>query len=174
MDPAVELRDLLRGHLAGTKPDLVAVEEVAEPYRQLLCHGQDMTSTLARFHGGEVTLEVLHEEAEPTIYRREVILKVGEKVVEYGVIQVFLDNFPAEIRREILAGGKPLGAILNDSGMPYRSCPVGFFRIEHESLKADFFPSGSGEFLFGRYNRLFDQNDLVLARIIELLPIETP
>ena len=31
-----------------------------EPYRSLLVHERDMTSTLGQFHGGDIGLKVLH------------------------------------------------------------------------------------------------------------------
>lgn len=169
-----DMNDLLRGHLVGVKPQLVDAAEVVNPYHDLLCHDHDMTSTLARFHGGEVSLEVLHEETRENNYHREVLLKVGGKTVEYGVILIFLEQFPDEVRREILSGEKPLGAILNESGMAYESSPVGYLKIDGSAFAADFFPSCDGEILFGRYNRLLGKNERVLARIIEILPTEKP
>ena len=168
-----DMDDLLWGHLEGVRLVWVEAGEVAEPCRELLCHNHDMTSTLARFHGGEVVLEVLNEELGEGRYFREVLLKVAGETVEYGVIRIFLERFPDGVRREIEAGGKPLGAILNDSGLVYESRPVGFVRIASDGFRPDFFPAINGKFLFGRYNRLLGQDDEVLARILEILPTET-
>lgn len=149
----------------------VSESEVALPYRGLLCHERDMTSTLASFHDGEVKLEVLREERGAS-YVREVVLRVSGKVVEFGVISIQLENFSEELREVILAGARPLGALLNESGMRYLSRPQGYLEIEEEKGSLMFFESLGRKFQFGRYNVLLDDNERVLARIIEILPLE--
>ena len=54
----------------------------------------DMTSTLAQFHGGEVELQIFEEGGDSDCYFREVILRVGNKPVEYGLIRIFSWEFP--------------------------------------------------------------------------------
>jgi len=136
----------------------VEPEEVGATERRLLCHERDMTSTLAEYHGGEVTLEVLGQEQNEGNYLREVILSVGDRQVEYGLIEIHLGHLPGEVQARVLTGMEPFGGILNDSGLSYRSEPVGFFR------------ASDSEFSFGRYNNLLDAEGRVLARIIEILP----
>lgn len=170
-----EIRDLLVcDHLRDLDFAWVDPEGVEPPYRELLCHDHDMTSTLSQFHGGEVQLEIFEESEDPACYAREVLLKVGEKPVEYGLIRIFLENFPEELRALILAGTQPLGAILNESGLKYSSRPGGFLKIPGETFQPDFFPPTIGGFLFGRYNELIKADQKVLARIIEILPREKP
>ncbi len=173
MEGTLEIQDLLAcEHLRDLQFTWVEPEEIESPYQELLCHKRDMTSTLARFHGGEVGLKVLQEPLDQECYVREVLLKVGEKPVEYGLIRVFLENFPKELRAEITGGLKPLGAILNDSGFGYSSEPGGFLKIPGETFEPDFFPAAGSKFLFGRYNSLLSEDRTVLARIIEILPRE--
>ena len=167
-----DIGDLLLGKLSGVVLERVEPAEVGQPCRSLLCHEHDMTSTLAAFHGGEVTLEILNEEREGKSYLREVLLKVKNRPVEYGVIRIFLEFFPEDLGAAIRAGGRPLGALLNESGLRYDSRPRGFLRIKRADFHADFFPPGDSKFLFGRYNELLDQDENVLARIIEILPTE--
>ncbi len=168
-----EIQDLLAcDHLRDLNFTWVEASEVELPYRELLCHDRDMTSTLSRFHGGVVELEIFQEPSDESCYVREVLLKVGEKAVEYGLIRIHLENFPEELRAEILGRKKPLGRLLNESGLDYVSEPGGFLKIPSETFQPDFFPAASSKFLFGRYNTLFDQNRKVLARILEILPLE--
>ncbi|MDB4373989.1 hypothetical protein N9115_02090 [bacterium] len=148
--------------------------EIECPYRDLLFHSKDMTSTLARFHGSEITLSVLQEAHREGVYVREVLLSAGEKPVEYGLIEVTLGHFDEALRSVILSGKKPLGGILNESRMGYQSNPSGYFKIKRCAFSPDFFPSRGGEFLFGRYNILSDANCRLLARIVEILPYENP
>lgn len=173
MERTRDIQDLLScDRLRNLTFSWVEPDEVESPYRDLLCHKKDMTSTLSRFHGGEVTLEVFQEPVDPDCYAREVLLRVGEKPVEYGLIRIFLENFPEELRSEVQNGGKPLGAILNDSGIQYSSRPGGFLKIPGETFDPDFFPAAGSKSLFGRYNELLGGDGSVLARIIEILPRE--
>jgi len=173
MEGTSEIEDLLAcDRLRELQFVWVDPDEVELPYRDLLCHRRDMTSTLSRFHGGAVELEVFQETTDSDSYVREVLLKVGGKPVEYGLIRVHLENFPKELQSEILEGAKPLGTILNESELTYSSQPGGFLKIPGETFQPDFFPAAGSKFLFGRYNTLRDANERVLARIIEILPWE--
>lgn len=158
--------------LKGVDLRWISEFEIARPYQQLLSHDRDMTSTLAEFHGGEVQLQVLQEYEVADLYMREVILSVGEKPVEYGLIEIHLQNFPDDLRKRITEKGEPLGNILNTSGLPYKSTPESFLSIKSDEFSPDFFPPTGGESLFGRYNQLTNADDRVLARILEILPRE--
>ena len=173
MEKKEEIRDLLIGeHLRDLSFLWVKPAEMEQPYRDLLCHENDMTSTLAQFHGGEVELEIFEEGGDSDCYFREVLLRVGNKPVEYGLIRIFLGNFPTGLGASITEWSKPLGKILNESGLEYFSRPGGFLKISGKTFQPDFFPSSGGGFLFGRYNELVRADKRVLARIIEILPKE--
>jgi len=158
--------------LKGVDLRWVSEFEIERPYQQLLSHDRDMTSTLADFHGGEVKLQVIQEYLVADLYMREVILSVREKTVEYGLIEIHLQNFSDDLRERITGKGEPLGNILNTSGLPYKSAPESFFAIGGDDFSPDFFPSTGGKSLFGRYNQLLNPDDRVLARILEILPRE--
>lgn len=158
--------------LKGVKMRWISEFEVERPYQQLLCHDRDMTSTLADFHDGEVMIGVLQEFLVADLYMREVVLSVGDKPVEYGLIEIHLQNFPNDLRERITGKGEPLGRILNTSGLPYQSTPDSFFAIEHGDFAPEFFPRTGGKNLYGRYNSLLNEQDRVLARILEILPRE--
>lgn len=162
-----------RSHLAGTALGWIPAEGVPDPFQQLLVHDHDMTSELEKFHTDAITLEVIHCEQNEHLYLREVTLHAADckTPVEYGLIEILLDHFPAELRPLILAGETPLGTILNESGLAYHSRPQGFLSVPAESLKEVFPKSPGGETLYGRYNHLIRSDDeSCLARIIEILP----
>ncbi len=162
-------------HLGATPLSWLPAEEVPQPCHQLLVHDHDMTSELAGFHGDSISLTVLHCEQTGGTYFREVTLHAASSgtPVEYGLIEILLDSFPAELRPRILAGDTPLGAILNDSGLGYRSEPQGFFTVPAQALSPIFPESPGGEYLYGRYNHLMCGESTCLARILEILPTGT-
>jgi chorismate-pyruvate lyase len=151
-------------------------EAVPQPYRDLLWHDGDMTSSLERFHGDELTLQILRVEQVKANYLREVVLrrKRDGQAVEYGVIEVVLPAFSPSMRVAIVAGGQPLGGLLNSTGMVYGSEPIGFFGIRGAEVGSIYPETPSGEILYGRYNRLINEDGLELARIVEILPKSDP
>ena len=134
-----------------------------------------MTSALQNFHHAFITLEVLKARREGNRYQREVVLRAEGSglAVEYGLIEIHLQVFEGELQAAILEGERPLGGILNATGMGYRSAPAGYFRIETNALASVFPSTSGGEVLFGRYNQLFSADGNLFARIIEILP-DTP
>jgi chorismate-pyruvate lyase len=144
---------------------------VPEPYRKLLVHHGDMTSRLEAFWGGEIVLEVLHREHTPEIYRREVVLHIEatDLPVEYGAIEIDLEAFDGELRRLILEHHLPLGGLLNRFAIRYRSEPKGFIKLGADAVMQRVFRVPEAQVFYGRCNVLLDDNDRVLARIVEVL-----
>lgn len=166
-----ELRPILAvSHLGEVPLAWLPAAKVPAPFYQLLVHDHDMTSELAGFHGGPIALTVLHSRQDGEKYFREVTLHASGSPVEYGLIEIQLDAFPAALRPLILAEEIPLGVILNDSGLAYRSEPQGFFTVPADALLAVFSQASGGEILFGRYNHLVCGENTCLARILEILP----
>lgn len=170
---APELDTILAASRLGDAPlTWRAADELPEPCRRLLVHDSDMTSALAGFHDDAIALRVLDSHRRDPLYLREVTLHAATsgEVVEYGLIAIDLDAFPADLRPLILAGDTPLGELLNDSGLPYHSRPQGFFSVPASALEGIFPSSSGGGIRFGRYNHLVRDDGPFLARILEILP----
>ncbi|MDQ3813118.1 MAG: hypothetical protein M3347_04105 [Armatimonadota bacterium] len=151
---------------------LVEGEEIPEPYRSLLVHIRDMTSTLENYHQSRIHLRVLSTQDESHAFSREVVLVLdgSEKPVEFGAIIIYLDGFDAETQELIRAGQRPLGGILNSQGIAYVSRPQAFFRVTADPLIKEVLQLTEAAILFGRHNTLFDPADRPLADIVEILP----
>jgi chorismate-pyruvate lyase len=170
-----ELSPLLAASLLGAMPLVwLPAPEVPEPYQQLLVHDHDMTSELSGFHQDSISLTILQSQQTGYLYFREVTLHAAATgaPVEYGLIEILLDSFPAELRPLILAGDTPLGSILTTSGLNFCSEPQGYFTIPADVLRAVFPQSPTGAKLFGRYNHLICGENTCLARILEILPTQ--
>lgn len=155
--------------------DVIDGAAVPEPYRSLLVHDGDMTSRLELFHGGEMSLEVLHREEGAAVYRREVLLRVASSrlAVEYGAIEIHLAAFDPQIQKHILAGQTPLGGLLNHFGINYRSQPRAFLRLAPDERMSALFDVSGAQPLYGRSNVLLGEGVQVLAQIVEVLrPVE--
>lgn len=158
-------------------PSCEAIDGAAVPlpYRDLLVHHGDMTSRLEAFHGGEIVIEVLHHEYTAEAYRREVVLRIEAtgSAVEYGAIEIELNEFEGDLRRLILEEHLPLGGLLNRFKIQYRSEPRGFIRLGADAVMQRVFEMPQAGEFFGRCNVLLGANGQVLARIVEILrPVE--
>lgn len=160
-------------------PPVSEVEGLSLPeaYRSLLMHESDMTSTLERFHGHTLRIEVHSSSRERTadghdVYCRELVLLADdvEQPVEFGAIQIFLDRLPATVRGEILAERRPLGAILNGHDVKYTSRPAGFLKFASDPFISGLLKLSGTHILYGRRNTLFNATGEPLAEIIEILP----
>jgi chorismate-pyruvate lyase len=152
--------------------DQIDGEAVPEPYKSLLVHDRDMTSTLEDFHGAGVHLRLLGRERNGADYFREVLLVLdgSERPVEFGAIQIHLARFPAAAQREILEERYPLGHVLKDHNIPFLSRPQAFLRIASDKLINALLGLYGAHVLYGRRNTLLTPAGESLAEIVEILP----
>ncbi len=151
---------------------VLAAARLPEPYRTLLAHEQDMTSTLERFHGEPMALHLLAKARDGGVLERRVVLvgQVSGKPREYGAIRIYLELFPAAARRLILAGRRPLGAVLALCAVPYVSEPEAFLELESSAEMRHVFDLQAKTLLFGRRNVLRTPAGEALAEVLEILP----
>lgn len=148
-----------------------------EPYRSLLVHDQDMTSTLEKHHGERLELcrlETRHQEDRgvgSALWRH--VLLVGNRsgqIREAGAIRIDLRHFDTAARWEVLEGQKPLGAILADHRIDYVSRPRLFFGFDANTQTDRLLGlQAGGRTLYGRQNVLSAPRG-VLAEVVEILP----
>jgi len=150
----------------------VAADAIPEPYRRLLDHPNDMTSTLQSFHDEALRVHVLDSRQDGAHYQREVLLVTRDsgRTVEFGAIEISLEPFPAGAQREILRAEMPLGGILHSFRIEYQSTPGAFFQIESDDVMNKAFKLSSSQTLYGRCNEITNANGAVLAAIVEVLP----
>jgi chorismate-pyruvate lyase len=161
-----------------TVPPLEAVdgEAVPEPYKTLLVHDRDMTSSLEAYHGRRVHLRLISRQVKGDDYFREVLLVLDgtEKAVEFGAIHIHLARFPEKVRALILEERLPLGRLLNDHGLSYVSRPKAYLRLASDLTIDRLLNLRGAHILFGRRNTLSNPAGEPLAEIVEILPPATP
>ena len=152
--------------------EFIDAEEVPAPYKQLLVHESDMTSTLEHFHEGRIHLRLLHKQQSEHTYSREVVLELDDAntPVEFGAIKIYLLTFPPGARERIIEARAPLGRILKEFGIAYVSRPKVFLRIASDRLISGALQLNGTHRLYGRCNRLSDAQGNPLADIVEILP----
>ena len=155
-------------------PPLETIEpsRIPEPYKSLLVHQNDMTSTLELFHAGPIRIHVISRVLRGDEYFREVALLDDRngKPVEFGAIKINLDLFPPAAREEVLKEHWPLGRILKQFNISFSSQPRGFLRIASDKLINRVLHLTGAHLLYGRRNTLWNAERASLAEIVEILP----
>ena len=154
-------------------PDLVMLSpnDVPEPYRGLLVHDRDMTRTLEKFHGEPIHLRTLKKIREDeALYRQVLLLTETEKIVEFGAIHIHLEVFSREARERVLACYQPLGGILNEFGIDYRSRVHAYLKIKSDAFINPLLGLSDVHVLYGRSNRLVTGDGSTIAEVVEILP----
>jgi len=148
-------------------------DEIPDPYRRLLVHDRDMTSTLSQYHHNEIGLNVLDSKITQDDYWRKVVLviKATNIPVEFGAICIHLSNFDEQVKEIIHEGKIPLGAILANWNITYTSKPNLYFSVESDRLIAKPLHGEIGQQLYGRCNSIANEEGLSLADIVEILPV---
>lgn len=162
----------LRSGLNLPPLDQIDGEAVPEPYKSLLVHERDMTSTLESFHKAGIHLRLVSREQRGDEYFREVVLVLdgNEKPVEFGAIRINLALFSADARAAILAERFPLGHLLKDFAIEYQSCPRAFLRIASDKTINGLLGLTGAHLLYGRRNTLLNPAGESIAEIVEILP----
>ena len=161
-----------RTSLALPRMEIIGADVVPEPYRALLVHTNDMTSTLERFHGGEICIHALSSEQRDAGYFREVVLcrASDDAPVEFGANCVNLSLFSPEARWMILQEKVPLGRILKDHAIPHTIQVPCFFRVEPDALICRVFNLAKPVPLYGRQAVLCNAAHQRLSQVVEVLP----
>ncbi len=175
--PELDLLYPLTDFLDRAEPVPLAREEAGddrmpEPYRSLLVHERDMTSTLEAFHKETLGLRLLEKRRVANALLRKVVLvgRQSGKPREFGAIRIDLSAFETEARWVILEGDLPLGAVLARFKVPYTSSPRLFFRLESDARFERKLELQQPATLYGRQNVLSDPTGRPLAEVVEILP----
>ena len=149
----------------------VAADEIPLPYRSLLVHENDMTLALERHFGGRIILRPLGVFTRGGSYFRRVLLVQEEagQPVEMGAIRIELDAFDASLRKAILQNEIPLGGILRDGSVDYRSVPKAFLEITPNPEIMGVFWMRQPSLLYGRRTEMVREGRKV-GDIVEVLP----
>jgi chorismate-pyruvate lyase len=154
-------------------PEIATIDpsNIPPPYHDLLVHHGEMTSRLEAFHQAKIILQPLQILPSDDFYRREVLLCQADSglPVEYGAIEIHLAEFSPALRQEILDAKVPLGGLLNQHGIIYRSEPRAFLTLAPDRKMTDHFQIASPATLYGRSNCLLSKDHHILAKIVEIL-----
>ena len=166
--------DFVYARAGVTPPTVERVEPdaIPLPYRSLLVHENDMTVTLEKHFGGRVVLRPLSTFLIGEWYFRRVLLaqEYSGRPVEMGAIRMNLDAFSPAVRKHVLRNEIPLGRILRDSGVDFKSRAKVFLAITPNSEMMGVFWMREPKTLFGRQTEVI-YGGAKIGDIVEVLPL---
>lgn len=118
--------------------------------RALLVHHGHMTEVLGRHYHGKVELTVLESQLVENSYWRKIVLHVNGRLVEYGVVRIFLQYVSKAAADEILERKLPLGAVLIKHNILRSVEPRWYVKIAPEAIKSLFGGEPEAEPHYGR------------------------
>lgn len=153
--------------------DVVAPEWMPEPYRKLLVHEHHMTVTVEAHHGSLVDVRVLETKRDGDSYARKILLALQStgKVVQFGLVRIWLNYCSAAVRAEILAEKTPLGRILINHNVMRRIEPTEFLRITPGPAMMQWFGLSQPEVTYGRL-ALIHCDDKPAVELLEIVAPE--
>ena len=159
--------------LPGLEHEVLEPGALPQPYQQMLVHEGDMTSRLESAYRSSIKVRRLHSSNDGKNYFREVILETIEsnpRPVEYGAIEIQLNQLSEPAKEAVIAAQMPLGAILNQGRIPYACSLRGFFTVTPDEALKGAFAIDIDRALFGRSNRIETRTGETIAQIVEVLP----
>ena len=161
-----------RAGVALPKARSVSPDKLPFPYRALLAHESDMTLTLERHFGGRLGLRTLSTFRDGAWYLRRILLvqEYSGRPVEMGALRITLDPFSPRIRARILRHEAPLGRILRDGGVDFKSRPYMFLAITPNPEMMGVFWMREPRTLYGRRTEVMVDGEKI-GDIVEILPL---
>ena len=148
----------------------IAPSRIPLPYRSLLMHERGMTLTLEEHFGCRIMLRTLSTFCKGRWYFRRVLLvrEDSGRPVGMGAIRMNLEALRPRIRAQILRNDVPLGRILSNGHVGYRSRPRIFLGITPNSEMMGVFWMRKPVTLYGRQTEA-TLGGRKIADIIEVL-----
>jgi chorismate-pyruvate lyase len=161
-----------RAGINGPAVKRITADRIPSPYKSLLVHQNEMTSTLERHFGGRVTVRVLASFTKGRSYFRRVLLALEStgRPVSMGAVRLRLGVFGPAIRARILGEKVPLGRILSDARIPYESRPTAFLGVIPNAEMMGVFWMPAPRTIYGRRTQITVAGERI-GDIVEILPL---
>jgi chorismate-pyruvate lyase len=159
----------------GVQPPAVkeiTPDEIPLPYRSLLVHDSPMTLTLEGHFGGRVALRPLSVLSRGQLYCRRIllVLEASGRPVEMGAISLKLDSFGRRIASQIQQSEMPLGRVLGECGVKYKSEPRAFLSVTPNAEMMAVFWMPESRTLYGRRTEIIYEGAKI-GDVVEVLPL---
>jgi chorismate-pyruvate lyase len=131
---------------------IVSADQVPQPYRDLLVHEHHMTVTVEAHHGSLVDVKVMEKKRDGNSYARKILLALQSdgRIVQFGLVRIWLQYCSPEVRAEILAEKTPIGRILINHNVLRRIEPTDYLRVTPGPDMMQWFGLAAPKVTYGR------------------------
>jgi hypothetical protein len=152
--------------------EYVPADEVPPPYHGLLVHDHHMTVTVEAHHGELVDVRILARRHSEDFYARKILLALQHsgRVVQFGIMRIWLRYCSSAVRDEIVAGQTPLGRILIQHDVLRRIEPTAYLRVIPGAAMMNWFGLTKPMPTYGRLAYIHCDGQ----RAVELLEVVAP
>ncbi|MCI0682898.1 MAG: hypothetical protein L0Y71_12415 [Gemmataceae bacterium] len=150
--------------------EIIAADQVPQPYHKLLVHEHHMTVTVEEHHGSLVDVRVLERVHEGDTYARKILLALQStgRIVQFGLVRIHFQYCSVAVREEIVAAQTPLGRILIDHNVLRRIEPTAFLRILPGPAMMTWFDIKAHQPVYGRL-ALIHCDDQPAVELLEIV-----
>jgi hypothetical protein len=132
--------------------EVIAAEDLPDPYHGLLVHPYHMTVSVEAHHGDKVDVRILAVRHEGDSYSRKIVLTLRRtgQIVLFGIVRVNLALCAPAVRDEIVAGETPFGRVLIKHKVMRVIEPTAYLRIRPGPAQLAWFGRTEPGPIFGR------------------------
>jgi chorismate-pyruvate lyase len=165
---------LFRADAPPPDHDLIAPDQVPEPYHTLLVHPHHMTVTVEEYFGSRVNVRVMDRRHDGDSYARKILLELQSdgRVVQFGVVRIRLNFCSEPVRAAILEEKIPLGRILIEHDVLRRIETIAFYRVTPGELLTRWFHLLEPQDTYGRLGIIHCDGQPAIEVLEILAPIE--
>ncbi|MBI1830625.1 MAG: hypothetical protein HYR84_04155 [Planctomycetes bacterium] len=155
--------------------DVVPAAWVPEPYHTLLVHEHHMTVTVEAHYGSLVDVKVLERKRQGDSYARKILLALQStgKVVQFGLVRIWLNYCSPAVRDAILAEDTPIGRILIEHDVLRRIEPTEYLRVTPGPEMMQWFGLASPQVTYGRL-AIIHCDEYPAVELLEIVAPEPP
>ncbi len=152
--------------------EVIAPDEMPQPYHGLLVHEHHMTVTLEAHHGRLVDVHLLACRHHGDSYARKIVLtpQGSKRVVLFGIVRIHLNYCTPAVRAAIVAGRTPLGRVLIQHNVLRRIELTSYLRVTPSPAMMGWFHLDQPTPLYGRLGYIHCDR----KPAVELLEIVAP
>jgi chorismate-pyruvate lyase len=151
----------------------VTADQLPDEYRALLAHHDHMTVALEAYHNSLVDVHALAERVEEASYARASLLarQSDGRVLQFGIMRIWLADLPAEARDEIAAKRMPLGRVLIRHNVLREVELITLWRIEPGPVLQQHLGITGQQPIYGRSAQIL-VDDRPTVQVLEIVAIE--
>jgi chorismate-pyruvate lyase len=151
----------------------VSSGQLPDEYRALLAHREHMTVALEAHHESLVDVTALAERQDEASYARTSLLarQSDGRVLQFGIMRIWLGDLPAAARDEITTKKLPLGRVLVSHNVLREVELISLWQIMPGPVLAQHLGVPTGQPIYGRSAQIL-VDDRPTVQVLEIIAIE--